>query len=189
VLFRSEVSIASLRGCLGVVPQEPFLFHGTLRDNIAFASPDVRDEDVAEAARLVGLGELIDRLPDGIGTVLQERGSSLSSGERQLVALARAFLHQPQVLILDEATSNLDLRSEQQVDRALDIVLARRTSLVIAHRLSTAMRADTIAVLHDGRLVETGSHDELVAASGLYASLYESWTRDSTRRRHQEGIT
>jgi ATP-binding cassette subfamily B protein len=170
-----SVTMRSLRRQLGVVPQEPFLFAGTIRDNIAFARPDASDDDVDEAVRRVGLTELVERLPDGVGTVVHERGQSLSSGERQLIALARAFLAHPRVLVLDEATSNLDLQSETKIERALDVLLEDRTAVLIAHRLSTAMRADRIVVVDHGRIVESGTHDELVAAGGRYAEMYETW--------------
>jgi ATP-binding cassette subfamily B protein len=175
-----DVTFASLRRQLGVVPQEPFLFHGTVRDNIAFARPDAPDDELAEACRLTGLDELVDRLPDGLDSPVHERGASLSSGERQLLALARAFLARPRVLVLDEATSNLDLRSEAKVERALDVLLEGRTAIVIAHRLATAMRADRIAVVDDGGIVELGTHDELVALGGRYAAMYEAWRRHAT---------
>jgi ATP-binding cassette subfamily B protein len=169
------VTFESLRRQVGVVPQEPFLFSGTLGDNIAFARPTATDEEIMEAARVVGLEELIDRLPDGIDTPVHERGSSLSSGERQLLALARAFLARPRVLVLDEATSSLDLKSEQMVERALDVILEGRTAIIIAHRLATAMRADKIAVIGDGIVLELGSHAELVELGGLYADMYATW--------------
>jgi ATP-binding cassette subfamily B protein len=169
------VTLASLRRQLGVVPQEPFLFAGTIRDNIAFARPDATDIEVMEAVEVVGLGDLVARLPAGIYSPCHERGASLSSGERQLIALARAFLARPRVLVLDEATSNLDLASETKVERALDVLLDGRTAIIIAHRLSTAMRADRIAVVDDGRIVELGSHRELVATGGRYAAMYATW--------------
>lgn len=169
------VTIESLRRQLGVVPQEPFLFAGTIADNVRFARPEATDEEVAEAVRAVGLQELVDRLPDGLETYCHERGVSLSSGERQLIALARAFLARPRVLVLDEATSNLDLASETKVERALDLLLEGRTAILIAHRLSTAMRANRIAVIHDGRVAEVGSHEELVALGGRYADMYATW--------------
>jgi len=169
------VTMSSLRRQLGVVPQEPFLFAGSIRDNIAFARPDATDRAVEEAVRAVGLGDLIGRFPDGMATVVHERGQSLSSGERQLIALARAFLAQPRVLVLDEATSNLDLASETRIEAALDVLLEARTAILIAHRLSTAMRADRIAVVSGGRIVELGSHDELVALGGRYARMYQTW--------------
>jgi ATP-binding cassette, subfamily B, bacterial len=169
------VTFASLRQQLGVVPQEPFLFHGTIRDNVAFACPDATDSEVLEACRLVGIEDLVERLPDGIDSLVHERGASLSSGERQLLALARAFMAKPRVLVLDEATSNLDLRSESKIESALDILLEGRTAIIIAHRLATAMRADRIAVVDDGGIVELGTHDELVAHGGRYAAMYETW--------------
>jgi ATP-binding cassette subfamily B protein len=171
-----DVTIESLRKQLGVVPQEPFLFAGTMRDNVKFARPDATDEEIAEAVERVGLDELVARLPEGLDTPVHERGVSLSSGERQLIALARAFLAGPRVLVLDEATSNLDLKSETLVEAGLDAVLEGRTAIIVAHRLSTAMRADRIAVVDDGRIVELGSHQELVAAGGRYAEMYAAWT-------------
>ncbi|WP_028806437.1 ABC transporter ATP-binding protein [Streptomyces sp. 303MFCol5.2] len=171
-----DVRIESLRRQIGVVPQEPFLFAGPLRDNIRFAAPDVSDEQVREALRAVGLVDVVERLPDGLDTVVQERGQSLSSGERQLVALARAFLAQPRVLVLDEATSNLDLQTEAKIEDALDVLLEGRTAILIAHRLSTAMKADRIVVVDEGRIVEVGSHDQLVAADGKYSQMYATWT-------------
>jgi ATP-binding cassette subfamily B protein len=171
-----DVTIDSLRRQLGVVPQEPFLFAGKMHDNIAFARPDASDDDVNEAVQRVGLTELVDRLPEGVETLVHERGVSLSSGERQLLALARAFLAAPRVLVLDEATSNLDLKSETKVEAGLDAVLEGRTAIIVAHRLSTAMRADRIAVVDDGRILELGSHEELVALGGRYAEMFEAWT-------------
>ncbi|HWD52045.1 MAG TPA: ABC transporter ATP-binding protein [Acidimicrobiales bacterium] len=172
-----DVTLRSLRQQLGVVPQEPFLFAGTIGDNIAFARPDASREEIDEAVRAVGLEEVIERVPDGVDTVVHERGQTLSSGERQLLALARAFLAHPRVLVLDEATSNLDLQSETKIEAALDVLLENRTAILIAHRLSTAMRADRIVVVDDGRIVEVGSHDELVARGGRYAEMYATWVR------------
>jgi ATP-binding cassette, subfamily B, bacterial len=174
-----SVTMKSLRRQLGVVPQEPFLFAGTIRDNITFARPGAPDDAVWEAVHQVGLTDLIARLPHGLDTVVHERGQSLSSGERQLIALGRAFMAQPRVLVLDEATSNLDLQSETLVEGALDVLLQQRTAILIAHRLSTAMRADRIVVVGDGRLLEIGSHDELVALGGHYAEMYDTWISQS----------
>ena len=179
----TDVTLGSLRRQLGVVPQEPFLFTGTIRDNVAFARPGATAEQVREAVDAVGLADLVDRLPDGLETTVHERGQSLSSGERQLMALARAFLAAPRVLILDEATSNLDLKSEVKVERALDRLLQGRTAILIAHRLTTAMRADRIVVIDDGRIVEVGPHDELVAAGGRYAEMFETWSRQHADER------
>ncbi|MGH9017517.1 MAG: ABC transporter ATP-binding protein [Acidimicrobiales bacterium] len=171
-----SVTLASLRHQLGVVPQEPFLFAGTIRDNIAFARPGASDAEVEEAVRTVGLTELIDRLPHGVDSIVHERGQSLSSGERQLIALARAFLAHPRVLVLDEATSNLDLQSETKIEAALDILLEARTAVLIAHRLSTAMKADRIVVVDEGRIIEVGTHDGLVAQAGRYAEMFATWS-------------
>jgi ATP-binding cassette subfamily B protein len=172
----SQVTLNSLRRQLGVVPQEPFLFAGTLRYNIAFACPQASDDEIWEAVHAVGLTEVVERMPDGLDTVVHERGQSLSSGERQLIALARAFLAHPRVLVLDEATSNLDLLSETKIEAALDMLLAQRTAVLIAHRLTTAMKADRIVVIADGRVLESGPHDELVAQGGRYAEMYATWT-------------
>ena len=169
------VTMHSLRSQLGVVPQEPFLFAGTIGDNIAFARPDATDDEIHEAVERVGLTDVIARMPQGLDTVVHERGQTLSSGERQLIALARAFLAHPRVLVLDEATSNLDLQSETKIEAALDVLLQNRTAILIAHRLSTAMRADRIAVVDEGRIVEVGSHADLVARGGRYAEMYETW--------------
>jgi len=172
-----DVTMNSLRRQLGVVPQEPFLFTGTVRDNVAFARLDATEAEVREAIHAVGLDELMERLPKGIDTVVHERGQSLASGERQLLALARAFLAGPRVLVLDEATSNLDLKSETKVESALDLLLEGRTAILIAHRLTTAMRADRIVVVDEGRIVEVGTHEQLVATSGRYAEMFETWSR------------
>jgi ATP-binding cassette, subfamily B, bacterial len=171
----AHVTLESLRRQLGVVPQEPFLFAGTVRENIAFARPDATDAEVWEAVRTVGLMEVIERLPEQLNTIVHERGQSLSSGERQLIALGRAFLAHPRVIVLDEATSNLDLLSESKIERALDVLLEGRTAILIAHRLTTAMKADRIVVVDEGGIVEIGSHDQLVEQGGRYAEMYETW--------------
>ena len=157
------------------MPQEPFLFAGTLRDNIAFARPSASDREVWAAVDAVGLRDLVERAPEGLDTPLHERGQSVSSGERQLLALARAFLAEPRVVVLDEATSSLDLHSELRVEAALDTLLEGRTAILVAHRLSTAMRADRIIVVDDGGIVESGSHADLIAAGGQYAAMFETW--------------
>ncbi len=171
-----SVTIDSLRRQLGVVPQEPYLFNGTVRDNIAFARPEATDDELWDTIRRVGLYDLVERLPQGIETPVHERGVSLSSGERQLIALARAFLAHPRVLVLDEATSNLDLESETKIEAALDILLEGRTAILVAHRLSTAMRADRIVVIDEGRIVEVESHEGLVRRGGRYAAMFAAWT-------------
>jgi ATP-binding cassette subfamily B protein len=174
-----SIKLDSLRSQLGVVPQEPFLFAGSMRDNIAFGRPDSTDEEVIQAVEAVGLTELVEQLPEGIHSYVHERGATLSAGERQLLALARTFRYQPRVVVLDEATSNLDLQSETRVEQALDRLLEGRTTIIIAHRLSTAMRADRIAVVDDGRIVELGSHDELIELAGHYAEMYATWLSHS----------
>jgi ATP-binding cassette, subfamily B, bacterial len=181
-----DVSLTSLRRQLGVVPQEAFLFGGSMRDNIAFASPGASDAEVVEACRAVGIDDLVARLPQGIDTPVHERGVALSSGERQLLALARAFLARPRVLVLDEATSNLDLRSEAKIEHALDVLLEGRTAIVIAHRLATAMRADRIGVVDDGGIVELGTHAELVTAGGRYAAMFATWEAHAGGRAEEQ---
>jgi ATP-binding cassette subfamily B protein len=179
-----QVTMHSLRSQLGVVPQEPFLFAGTIGDNIAFARPDATDDEIHEAVDRVGLTDVVARMPQGLDTVVHERGQTLSSGERQLIALARAFLAHPRVLVLDEATSNLDLQSETKIEAALDVLLENRTAILIAHRLSTAMRADRIAVVDEGRIIELGSHADLVAQGGRYAEMYDTWVSQSETDGH-----
>ncbi|HZO59022.1 MAG TPA: ABC transporter ATP-binding protein [Solirubrobacterales bacterium] len=174
-----EVTQASLRRQLGIVPQEGFLFSGTVRENIEFGRPGASEIELMSAARAVGAHEFIKALPDGYETDVGERGSRLSAGQRQLVALARALIADPRILVLDEATANVDVHAEVAIEEGLRKLLAGRTAIVIAHRLSTVMRADRIAVLHGGEVVELGSHDELIEAGGAYARLYRSWAEQA----------
>jgi len=173
-----KVTQASLRHQLGIVPQEGFLFAGTVAENIAFGRPDASGDEVLQAAQAVGAHDFILRLEDGYETEVQERGSRLSLGQRQLIALARALLADPRILILDEATSSVDIGTERKIERALRLLLAGRTAFIIAHRLSTIRDADLIVVLEHGQIVEQGNHDELLQRRGLYTSLYGDWAAD-----------
>ncbi len=169
-----ELSLDTLRGAIGIVPQEPVLFSGSIRENIAYARPDASDADVLRAAQAAHAWEFIERLPEQWSTRVGERGVKLSGGQRQRIAIARVFLKDPAVVILDEATSSLDTESERFVEQALEQLLQGRTTLLIAHRLSIVRRADRVVVLDQGRIVETGSHDELLQReNGLFARLHQ----------------
>ena len=185
-----SLTLESVGRQVGVVFQDTFLFHASLADNLRYARPDATDDDLVTAAKAAYLHDFAAALPEGYDTVVGERGHRLSGGEKQRVAIARAILKDPRILILDEATSHLDTVSEQLIQAALQPLLRGRTSLVIAHRLSTVLSADVILVLDHGRLAEHGTHTELLARGGLYATLYERQFLGQQRRpEHEAGLT
>jgi ATP-binding cassette subfamily B protein len=170
-----QASFDSLRERIVVVPQEGFLFNGSVRDNLLVARPSATDAEVRSALESLGVYERFESLPEGLDTEVRERGSRFSAGERQLVALARAALVDPAVLVLDEATSNLDPGTEREIEHALENLMSGRTVVVVAHRLTTVRRADQIAVVNNATIEEMGTHDELLALGGRYAALVEAW--------------
>ncbi|HIE72234.1 MAG TPA: ATP-binding cassette domain-containing protein [Planctomycetes bacterium] len=175
-----SVKLADYRRQTAVVSQEPFLFNATLRENIAGGKPGASQEDIEKAARAANIHEFIVSQPDGYDASAGERGSNLSGGQMQRVTIARAILRDPAILFLDEATSALDTESEETVKRAIDTLRKGRTSFVIAHRLSTIVDADQIVVIEDGCVIETGSHDELIAANGVYKRMSDKQARPGT---------
>ncbi|MBC7813842.1 MAG: ABC transporter ATP-binding protein, partial [Burkholderiales bacterium] len=172
-----SLDLSAYRAKLGIVTQTPFLFDGTVIDNIRYAKPDATDDEVIHVAQHVGNGDWIDSLPDGLTTPVGERGSSLSMGQRQLVALARVLLQDPSIFILDEATASVDPLTEALIQEGLDTLMEGRTSIVIAHRLSTIKNADRIIVLREGEIIEQGDHDDLLRQAGYYAELYNTYFR------------
>ncbi len=172
-----ELDLEAYRRKLGIVSQVPFLFDGTVADNIRYAAPDATDEEIIAMANKIGEGDWLDTLPEGIDSPVGERGSQLSMGQRQMVALMRVLIHNPEIFILDEATASIDPFTESQIQEALDLIIQNTTAIVIAHRLSTIRNVDRIIVLSQGEVIEQGSHDELVAAGGHYAELYDTYFR------------
>ena len=170
----AEMRRRDLRARIGMVLQDTWLFGGTIRDNIAYGNPDATEDEILDAARATYVDRFVHSLPDGYDTVLDDEGGNISAGEKQLITIARAFLADPAILILDEATSSVDTRTEVLIQEAMAALRSQRTSFVIAHRLSTIRDADIILVMDAGQIVEQGTHDELLAAGGAYATLYNA---------------
>ncbi len=184
-----RVTLASLGTVMGFVTQETYLFHSSIRDNLRYARPDATDDELEAATRAAAIHDRIAELPDGLDTIVGERGYKLSGGEKQRIAIARVLLKDPRILILDEATSALDTVSERLIQAAFERVMAGRTTIAIAHRLSTILRADQILVYDRGRIVERGNHAELLAAGGLYARLYHEQFEQPPEARPAEPST
>ncbi|MEO6467721.1 MAG: ATP-binding cassette domain-containing protein, partial [Acidimicrobiia bacterium] len=178
-----DLTLSSIGNAVGFVMQDPHLFHDTIRENLRYAKPDATDAEMESACRAARIHDLVMSLPDGYDTIVGERGYRMSGGEKQRLAIARVLLKQPAIVILDEATSHLDSKSEHAIQRALDAALTGRTAIVIAHRLSTIVNANRILVINEGQVMEQGTHDDLLARGGLYADLY----RTQRDRDHEEG--
>ncbi len=172
-----DITLESLHSQMGIVVQESFLFSGTVMENIKYGRPDATDDQVYEAAKTLGAYDILSRLPEGFGSNVGERGDNLSQGQRQLVSFVRAIVADPRILILDEATAAVDVQTEKVLQYALERLIERRTSFVVAHRLSTVRHADMVLVINDGRITERGTHHELLAAGGAYAEMYAQFIR------------
>jgi ATP-binding cassette subfamily B protein len=184
----AEIHRADLRSQIGMVLQDTWLFKGTIRDNIAYGRPEATEDEILAAARATFVDRFVHSLPDGYDTKIDDEGGNVSAGEKQLITIARAFLADPALLILDEATSSVDTRTELLVQHAMAALRSKRTSFVIAHRLSTIRDADLILVMEHGSIVEKGTHDELVALDGSYAALYRSQFSGPDRPEDEEAV-
>jgi ATP-binding cassette subfamily B protein len=178
-----DLTLAEYRSHIGLVLQEPFLFFGTIAENIAYGRPNATRREIVQAARAANAHEFILRLPQGYDSLVGERGQGLSGGERQRISIARALLINPRILIMDEATSSVDTETEQEIQKALDNLVKGRTTIAIAHRLSTLHKADRLVVMEAGQIVEIGKHDELLAQKGAYYRLYEAQARQAQNER------